>query len=359
MKKKITTIIGTRPEIIKMWPIIKQIDKYFDNQLVWSGQHYDFNMVKNIFKDLNLRKPDKIFKIKKKQNTFFEIQKNIRDILKKQKPLAILYHGDTLTTLACALVSRFFYPKLLNVHIEGGYRSYDNLQIEEQIRFVSDHLSKISFVQRKIDYLNLKKENNYRSYVVGNSVNDSIELIKKKNIFKDNYLYKMDLKKKDYIYCTIHREENVDNIDRLNKIIKIIKFLSLEKKVVFSIHPRTKLKLKKNCFKKNQNVILTPPLKYSESILLLSNCYFCMSDSGGLQEEAIILKKRCLIPLNFTPHNFYLSPKANKIINLNSKTYMLDVKSFLSSIKINKSIKKFYHAKNVSKNIVRIIQKNV
>lgn len=183
MKKKITTIIGTRPEIIKMWPIITLLDKYFNNQLIWSGQHYDFNMVKNIFKDLNLRKPDKILKIKNRQNTFFEIQKNIRNILKKRKSLAILYHGDTLTTLACALVSRFFYPKLLNVHIEGGYRSYDNSQIEEQIRFVSDHLSKISFVQRKIDYLNLKKENNYRSYVVGNSINDSIELIKKKKNF--------------------------------------------------------------------------------------------------------------------------------------------------------------------------------
>ena len=359
MKKKITTIIGTRPEIIKMWPIITLLDKYFNNQLIWSGQHYDFNMVKNIFKDLNLRKPDKILKIKNRQNTFFEIQKNIRNILKKRKSLAILYHGDTLTTLACALVSRFFYPKLLNVHIEGGYRSYDNSQIEEQIRFVSDHLSKISFVQRKIDYLNLKKENNYRSYVVGNSINDSIELIKKKKIFKNNYLSKKGLKKNDFIYCTIHRSENVDNNERFNKIIKIIKFLSLEKKVIFSIHPRTNLKLKKNSFKKYQNVILTNPLKYSESILLLSNCYFCISDSGGIQEESIILKKRCLIPLNFTPHNFYLSPKANRIINLNSKNFIYDIKSFLKSLKANKSMQKFHHPKNVSKNIVRIIRKNI
>ena len=117
MKKKITTIIGTRPEIIKMFPIINELDKNFDNQLIWSGQHYDFNMVKNIFLDINLRKPDHFIKITNKSETFFEIQKHIYTILKKNNSKAIIYHGDTFTTLASALVSRFFFPKILNVHI--------------------------------------------------------------------------------------------------------------------------------------------------------------------------------------------------------------------------------------------------
>ena len=105
-----------------MYPIIKELDKNFDNELIWSGQHYDFKMVKNIFTDVNLRKPNYFIKIKIKPK-LFEIQKRIFNILKNSKTKAIIYHGDTFTTLSSALISRFF-PNILNIHIEGGYRSF-------------------------------------------------------------------------------------------------------------------------------------------------------------------------------------------------------------------------------------------
>ena len=185
MKKKIVTIIGTRPEIIKMFPLINQLDEHFNNILVWSGQHYDYSMVSNIFMDVGLRRPNFFIKINKKKNLFIEIQKKIFEIIKKTKPIGIIYHGDTFTTLASAIISRFFYQNITNVHIEGGYRSFDKAQTEEQVRFVSDHISKINFVSRKDDKINLNKENlNSNIVVVGNTINDSIKKIisKKKNI---------------------------------------------------------------------------------------------------------------------------------------------------------------------------------
>ena len=86
MKNKILTILGTRPELIKMFPVVKKLDKHFNNKLIWSGQHYDFELVENIFKDISLRKPDQIIKINKKKNNFFQLQKKIYSIIKKSKP---------------------------------------------------------------------------------------------------------------------------------------------------------------------------------------------------------------------------------------------------------------------------------
>ena len=360
MKKKITTIIGTRPEIIKMFPIINELDKNFDNQLIWSGQHYDFNMVKNIFLDINLRKPDHFIKITNKSETFFEIQKHIYTILKKNNSKAIIYHGDTFTTLASALVSRFFFPKILNVHIEGGYRSFDNSQTEEQVRFIADHVSKINFIPRKNDQINLNNENRYNEvYIVGNSIKDSVDRIKKTKLFLSNYLTKYNLNENSYIYCTIHRSENVDNIQRLKKIIKIIKFFSKIKKIIIPIHPRTKKKFKFLKFKNDKNIIFTQPLKYSESIFLLSKCYFSFSDSGGIQEEAVILKKKCLVPSDFTPHSYYIHKKANNLVDLNSRNYFKKINLFLKFHKKNPKIKKFNHPNNIDKKIINIINKKI
>ena len=356
MKKKISTIIGTRPEIIKMYPIIKELDKNFKNQLIWSGQHYDFKMVKNIFLDLNLRKPDYFIKIKDKSKTFFEIQKKIFNILRRNNSKAIVYHGDTFTTLASALVSRFFFPKILNVHVEGGYRSHDITQTEEQVRFIADHISQLTFVQRKDDKSNLDNENCQNEIkIVGNSIKDSVDAVKKTKLTSGKFLKKYSLKNNDYIYCTIHRSENIDDTLRLKKIIKIIRFFSKIKKIIIPIHPRAKNKFKKLNFTMSKNIIFTEPLKFSDSISLLSKCYFSFTDSGGIQEEAIILKKRCLVPLDFTPHNYYIDKNANNLININSKNYLKKIEQFLKVHQKNQKIKKFNHPKNIGKKIVKII----
>ena len=357
MKKKILTILGTRPELIKMFPIINKLDKKFDNKLVWSGQHYDYAMVKKNFNDVKLRKPDIKLKINKKKNIFFQVQEKLYYIILKQRPDAIIYHGDTFTTLAASLVSNFFFFNVKKIHIEGGYRSEDKNQIEERARLTSDQLSNIIFVTRKQEKENLIKENIRKNiYVVGNSITDSVSEILKiyKNKKKKINLY--NLENNNFIYVTIHRSENVDNQKRILTIIKIINTLSISYKIIFPIHPRTHKILKKLPVKLKSNIILVPPISYSESIYLISKCFFCFSDSGGLQEEAIILKKRCLIPSDKTPHAYYLDKNANQLININNNNFSSQIKKFILSVKVNKP-KSFSHKKNTSRLITNIIKK--
>jgi len=359
MKKKILTILGTRPELIKMFPIINKLDKKFNNKLIWSGQHYDYSMVKQNFNDIKLRDPDIEIKIKKNKNIFFQIQEKLYDIILNQKPDAIIYHGDTYTTLAASLVSNYFFYHIKKIHIEGGYRSGDKNQIEERARTTSDQLSNIIFVTREQEKKNLLKENIKNNvYVVGNSINDSIKYILKRNKNKSLTTNQYTLENKKFIYVTIHRSENVDNKKRLFKIIKIINTLATNYKIIFPIHPRTAKKFKKLSVKLKSNIILIPPINYSDSIFLISKCFFCFSDSGGLQEEAIILKKRCLVPSDKTPHAHYLDKNANHLVNINKISFLSFVNKFAISVDKNKS-KKFFHKKNTSQLITKIIKKIV
>ena len=132
--KKILTIIGTRPEIIKMFPLIKKLDTKFNQKVIFSGQHFSKNMADIFFKDLRLREPDLKVKIINKNNFYNEFYKKLKTIIKKEHPSAIIYHGDTFTTLASAVSSHLYFPEIKNIHIESGYRSRLKSQIEERIR---------------------------------------------------------------------------------------------------------------------------------------------------------------------------------------------------------------------------------
>ena len=169
--------------------------------------------------------------------------RNKREHFLKHKPEAIIFHGDTFTTLATSLVSSYFFPNIQKIHIEGGYRSGDKTQIEERIRTTSDQLSNIIFVSRNQEMKNLSNENIKKNvFVVGNSIYESVQNIlkatKKKSLNSKSY----SLKYNKFIYVTIHRSENVDNKNRLLKIIKIINLLSKSYKIIFPIHPRTNKK---------------------------------------------------------------------------------------------------------------------
>jgi len=349
--KKIITVIGTRPEIIKMSQLIKELDKNFKQILIFSGQHYDKNMVDFFFKDFDLRKPDILLKIKKKKNFFFEFGIKLKKIIEQNNPKAIIYHGDTYTTLTAGLISHFFFPKIVNIHIEGGYRSQGKIFIEDKIRTVVDKLSKINFVSRLQEKKNLLKEGvKKKIFVVGNTIVDALDNAKlKKNFFFN--------KKEDYIYVTIHRSENVDNKKRLAKIFLFLNSLSKKIKVIVSLHPRTKKKISLYKIKILKNIIFFLPLKYSDNINILKNSFFCITDSGGLQEEAILLKKKCFIPGRSTPHLNYLNKNANELINLNITKFKKKLNFLLRKKKIK--IREYFHQKKVSFKICQIIKKEI
>jgi len=343
MKKNIVSIIGTRPEIIKMYPLILKLDKFFNHKIIFSGQHFSRNMVSEIFKDLKLRKPDIYIKIKK--NFFFEFSKKLIATIKDIKPSYIIYHGDTMTTLISSLISCNFFPTIKNVHIESGYRSKSRNSIEEKIRKIVDHHSKINFAIRKEEKDNLYDEGIKKHvYVVGNTIYDTIKI-------KKNKIKKLKFKKK-YLYVTIHRSENVDNKNRIEKIYNLLNKLADEVKIILSIHPRTKKMQKKYRLKLNEKIKVIGPTNYSTNLNYLSNCFFCITDSGGIQEEAVILGKKCFIPLSKTPHHYYLDSNANELININDTRKLF---LFLKKKKI--SIKKFDYEKFSSKKILELLIK--
>ena len=357
MKKRILTILGTRPELIKMFPLIKKLDKIYDHKLVWSGQHYDYELVKQNFIDVKLRSPNIKIKINKRKNNFIQIQEKLIKVIDKFRPTTIIYHGDTFTTLATSLITNFFYPNIFKIHIEGGYRSGDKSQIEERARATSDQLSDAIFVTRNQEKINLYKENiKSKVYIVGNSVYESVQQILKISDKKKINKKFNSLNKQKFILATIHRAENVDNKIRLKKILNIINKLAEDNLVFFPVHPRTRKKIKTLKSNLSSNIIIKNPISYSETIYLLSKSLFCFTDSGGLQEESVILKKRCMIPSNKTPHNFYLHKFANHLVQVEKENYMSSVKKFKRSILKNK-IKSFLHKKNTSNEVIKILKK--
>lgn len=362
MKTKVVTIVGTRPELIKMAPIIKKLDKFYDQYLVWSGQHYSTNMTNLIVKDLELRRFNFIINNSDKKNSFkhfLKMQTEIYKLLIRLKPKALIFHGDTLTTLSSVITSNiFFYDKIKRIHIEGGYRSDLKSQIEERIRYISDHLSDIRFVQRDSDKKSLNSEGikNF-VYITGNSINDTLKFI----INKQNKIFNTERfgisKNEKFIFCTIHRAENVDDFKKLSKFFSILKFASKEFKIVLVLHPRTLKNLKESKIKilDNSNIIFIKPLSYANTIMLIKKSYFVISDSGGIQEEAVILRKRCMIPLKKTPHHFYLHNHGNILFDVNINDFKKKFNVIIKQLEKN-IIKKFHHPVSPSSSIVKKIR---
>ena len=341
--KKILTVIGTRPEIIKMFPLISILDKKYNQKIIFSGQHFSKNMVDIFFNDLKIRQPDISIKIANKNNFYTEFYSKLFKIIKKEKPEAVIYHGDTLTTLVSATVCHFNFPDIKNIHIESGYRSKDNTPIEERIRKIVDKISLINFTIRKDEKNNLAKEGiKNKVYIVGNTIVDSLNIIIKK--------IKLNNKKK-YVYATLHRSENVDNKERLGKIFDFLNSLSNKISILLCIHPRTKKMKIKYKLKLNKNIKIINGTNYTRNIENLVNSKFCITDSGGLQEESVILGKKCFIPAKGTPHEYYLGKKSNQLISLNKVTNVIN---YLGK---EQKIKKFRHGKNVSRKICKILEK--
>ena len=292
MKKKILTILGTRPEIIRLSCIIKKIDNYFVNILVNTNQNYDKNLNLFFFKELNLKPPKYNFPRKKFfnainfiSNTLIEIDK----ILAFEKPDAVLVLGDTNTVLSVLSAKRRNIPIF---HIEAGNRCYDQRVPEEINRVLVDKISDINLVYSDVAKQNLIKENFDLDKIIkiGSPLfevfNENQDQIENSNILK-----KLNLIEKKYILLSCHREENVDKFNNLSQIIlatkKIAKKYNL--KIIFSIHPRTKDKTKK--INKNilKNIILCKPFGFFDYIKLQMNSKLTISDSGSIVEESNIL----------------------------------------------------------------------
>ena len=296
---KIATILGTRPEIIKMAPIIDEISKRDIEQVViHTGQHYDEEMSDNFFKDLEIPTPD--YNIHVGSGTHGKqtglMMKGIEEVLLVEKPDIVLVQGDTNAVLAGALVASKLHIAI--GHVEAGLRSFDMTMPEELNRRVADVATTMYFIPTEQSAINLLAEgfSHKNLFITGNTVVDAcfrhLEIAKKRG-FEDESLAGLDIDNLDNILTlTMHRAENVDVKERVVNIIDALKELS-DMNIIFPIHPRTKNTLENfGLFEELNNlshVHIIKPLGYLDFLLLTSKSTLILTDSGGLQEEAITL----------------------------------------------------------------------
>ena len=283
-------VVGTRPEIIKMAPVIKELEKRgADFVFIHTGQHYDYEMSKIFLEELNLPKPNESFALENSNPAaqMGEMMIKLEKALEKyRKPRIMLIQGDTNSMLAAGLTALKLGIRV--GHVEAGLRSYDWRMPEEHNRRMIDHVSHYLFAPTEIAKRNLIEENVWGEiFVTGNTVIDAVDMyFDKVKEVEDKVL--QQLKFEEYVLVTFHRSENVDNSQVLRDFVRILKKCQLP--IVFPIHPRTTKRLREyglwNEVKDINHLQILTPKGYFEFLALMNNCKVIMTDSGGLQEEA-------------------------------------------------------------------------
>lgn len=304
LTEKVCVVVGTRPGIIKMSPLVKELARqklpYF---LIHTGQHYSYRMDRRIFLDLGLPEPRHHLKRARVGSLHGEqtaqMLKGIEAALIQEKPRTVLVCGDANTNLAGALAAR-----KLNItvgHVESGLRSHDWRMPEEHNRVIIDHISEYLFAPTAEAKSNLLKDDvKGQIFVTGNTVVDALQDHLGLAAAKAKTLKKLKLNGRPYLLLTCHREENVDHQENLANIVRSLQLLNdkVRMPVVFPIHPRTKKRLEFfNLIPELSRISHLIPLEpqgYLEFLQLLAQCALVLTDSGGIQEESCILKVPCV-----------------------------------------------------------------
>lgn len=338
---KIFTILGTRPEIIKLSPLIPLFDKEFDHKIIHTGQHYSYSMDKIFFEDLKLREPDYALNVgsgSHAQQTG-KMMVGIEELLLNEEPNLVVVQGDTNSTLAGALTASKLQIKV--AHVEAGCRSFDRQMPEEINRILVDHCANILFAPDKIALKNLIGEGISEDwiYLVGNTSIDAC--LRAMDLFNWNKLDKMieSLEKQSYIVVTLHRQENTSP-NQLKKIIKSLNIISNRINIIFPVHLRTKKVLDENDIKIFKNLHLIDPLGYKDFIGLLANSKFIMTDSGGIQEEAAVLNVPCMILRDNTEWMYLVDIGKNVLLGTNEHKVTKFVNDVLDDSTILENMRK-------------------
>ena len=354
---KVLTILGTRPEIIRLSKIIPKLDKYCDHIIVHTGQNYDYELDKIFFHTLKVRKPDYYLNAR---GTFAKqiaiIFEKLEEILIKEKPDRFLVLGDTNSSLGGVVAKRLMIPVF---HMEAGNRCFDENVPEEVNRRIIDHSSSIllPYTNRSCENLLSEGISKSRIYITGNPIYEVIKSNLKK-IKLSKILNELKLKNSSYFLLTLHRQENVDNPKQLLKFINLLKIIIKKynnKKIIWPIHPRTKNLLVGLKINLDERIILTKPLNFFDFIKLEENSFCVLTDSGTVQEECSILKVPCIILRNSTERQETLESGAVLINYDNEFTIFKNIQLSVECRKTDDSIPCEYLIKNVSDRVVNII----
>ena len=357
---KIITILGTRPELIKLSPLLPLLDQEFQNIIIHTGQHYSRELNEIFIEELQLRQANYHLNIgsgNHGEQTGKMIQE-IEKIILQEKPDAVLIFGDTNSTLAGAIAATK-HTKV--IHLEAGCRSHNRTQPEEINRIVADHCSDILLTIDDESTQNLLKEgfNTAQIHQAGNLLEEAC--IRAKQTSQKFLFDNLNITPQKYIVATIHREENTNNIENLKNIITALNILSEQIDIVFSLHPRTKNALEKANLTISKKIKCITPPSYIPFINLLSNARFIITDSGGIYQEAVFLNIPILVPRTNIEINEYVQMGKIKLVGqqqdniIHHATLLIKDENQLQKIK---NIP-FHFQKDISQNIIKIIKEKI
>ncbi|MGV3631473.1 MAG: non-hydrolyzing UDP-N-acetylglucosamine 2-epimerase [Bacteroidota bacterium] len=318
--KKIITIIGARPQIIKASAISRAVRQHYTTQLeeiiVHTGQHYDDNMSEIFFTEMNIPKPKYNLRVGSASHGVqtAEIIKGIEELCTEEKADGLLIYGDTNSTLAGAVAaSKIDIPV---IHVEAGLRSYNKQMPEEINRILSDHVSTLLFCPTQTAIDNLVKEgfstdtnkkaskDHPHIYLCGDIMFDNSLYFSQKSETQSTILSELELEKNKYILCTIHRNANTDDKQNINAIFKALDSIQRthDLDIVLPLHPRTKKMMDellspelKGRIMENKGIRIIPPAGFLDILALEKHARLIVTDSGGLQKEAFFFEKPCVI----------------------------------------------------------------
>jgi UDP-N-acetylglucosamine 2-epimerase (non-hydrolysing) len=325
-------ILGTRPEIIKMSPIIRSCQKTgVDFFVLHTGQHYSYNMDRVFFEELNLPRPDFNLDVGSKSHAEQTglIMAGVEKILEEKNPEVVLVQGDTNTVLGGTLAASKSYvcgksPLPIEVgHVEAGLRSFDRTMPEEVNRVVADHLSDYLFAPTEDARKNLLNEGipKKKIFVTGNTIVDAVLENLTLSRVKSDVIHELGLDANGYLLVTLHRQENVDNKNRFKGILEGLARIheSSGLPLVFPVHPRTE-KMIKSFGLKLKGFQIIKPRGFLEFIQLESYARMALTDSGGVQEETCILKVPCVTIRDSTERPETVFVGANVIAGVNPQS---------------------------------------
>lgn len=345
---KIFSIVGARPQFIKLAPLSAALAGLHEEYIVHTGQHYDYAMSEKIFIDLGIRKPDihlNVGSVTQALQTG-EMMIKLETAMIEKRPDLVIIFGDTNSTLAGAIAASKLQIPI--IHIEAGLRSYNRSMPEEVNRIVADHVSDYLFVPTNSAVNILKTENlGKKTYFTGDIMVDTMKNNIQIALQKSASIHELSLKNQEFNLLTLHRNYNVDDSSVLEHILEQLG--QLEECIVFPVHPRTR-KMLGTSFRVPPNIRLIEPQGYLDFITLEYYSKRIITDSGGIQKEAYILKKPCFTLRTETEWTETVEEHWNCLINPTDKS----IASKIAGFKVPENQKEIF-GNNVSQKMLEII----
>jgi len=358
-KIKLATILGTRPEIIRLAECIKLCDKHFEHILIHTGQNYDYELNEIFFEDLDLRRPDFFLNVAGNHlgETIGNVISKSFEILNKLKPDALLVLGDTNSVLSTISAKRLKIPIF---HMEAGNRCFDQNVPEEINRKISDHISDINlaYTEHSRRYLLSEGFRKDHVFVTGSPLREVLNKYRD-NIRNSKIIDKLHLKSKDYFVVSAHREENIDLNDNFQVLVASLNAVAekYQKVIIFSTHPRTKNRIIKDKIAFHSLIKNVSPLGFFDYVKLQQSSYVVLSDSGTISEESAMM--------GFPAVSIRTSTERPEAIDAGTIVLGgINTEQILNSIEIVRDMTKYnttdlpweYNVINSSERVVKVIQ---